>query len=64
MEEGTKDGKTRVHLRRGFGESLLGEALVKLGFEGCIGVCQISNFRWRILLVQRCRCVKVLGEFR
>ena len=62
--EGPKDGKARVQLERGFGEGFLQEALVKLGFEGCIRLCQMSNFGWRTLPVQRCTCMKVQGEFR
>lgn len=64
VEEGPKDGKAKVQLEKGFGEDFLQKALLKLGFEGYVRVCQMSNFGWRTLSVQRCTCMKVQGEFR
>ena len=45
LEEGPEDGRARVQLERRFGEGFLEEASVKLGFEGCIGVCLMRGPR-------------------
>lgn len=39
-KEGSEAGGTKLRLERGFREGFLEAASVKLGFEGCVGVCQ------------------------